>query len=129
MFYTHHFAAAITLISISDALVVQPAQLIDASQSVALPLQFSAVATSASALLPTSSGFSVPNATFISTSNQYNDSAIRSYCDAKMYGAPSLPSCLDVYTQLNENDTYAEFGDRTRGVYEYPLPYRFTSSK
>ena len=53
----------------------------------------------------------------------------RTICDAKTYGIPNIPSCLNVYEQMTDDDTKAQFGDRTKGLWRYPLPYRFTSGE
>lgn len=48
-------------------------------------------------------------------------------CDDDMYGQPSVESCEDAFKQMSDDHAWLEFGDRTRGRYDVPLPYRYTS--
>ena len=116
--------AAITLIHTIEALATQPAQALnkpDLTLLVPRPLS-----SAPSTLQITTSSQS--NATFNSSSNAY-DHFQRMDCSAAMYGVPKISSCLDVYKGMTDSDKLSEFGDRTRGVFEYPLPYRLTSSE
>lgn len=61
---------------------------------------------------------------FISEFGAYNT---LSACDASIYGVPNVKSCLEVYRTLSSDTKLVEFGERTAGKFQYPLPYRFTS--
>lgn len=131
MFYNRHTVTTVTLfISTINALAILPAQLLNSpSLSLARPLQLNGVATTGTPLQSSSSpstpstGTSNVNLT-ASTRNQ-----ISTNCDENLYGQPIVKSCLNVYTKLSDDDTVVEFGDRTRGIYDYPLPYRFISGQ
>lgn len=87
------------------------------------------------------SGLSKPLPSFSSIASPQNITAnvllngtaisnmIHTNCDENLYGSPIVKSCLDVYTQISDDDTVREFGDRTKGYFKYALPYRITSSQ
>jgi hypothetical protein len=56
-------------------------------------------------------------------------SSIVSNCDANLYGRPPLWSCQEAYRHMSNDDSLAEFGDRARRNYDYPLPIRFTGGQ
>ena len=114
------FAVTLLIYTI-EASAIQPAQALNrANPSLLLPRPLS---TAPSALQVTTS--SQPNVTYNSSSNAFE----RMDCDAAVYGVPRISSCLEVYRSMSDDDELCEFGDRTRGVFQYPLPYRLTSSK
>ena len=107
-----------------NALVLQPAGSLNSPHiSLLVPQPLS---TGAATLQVVASAQN--NATYNSTNNLLSHTQ-RSDCNAAMYGVPTISSCLDVYRQMTDNDKTSEFGDRTRGVFEYPLPYRLTSGQ
>jgi len=124
MSYLRHTIATFFLFSTIDALAIQPAQLIDnPSLSLALPLQFSTVPSA-----PQNTAFPQANTTYNSTIHDFDHDS-RTECNAKYYGVPAISSCLEVYRQMTDSDKLVEFGDRSRGVFDYALPYRLTSGQ
>ena len=123
---THACRILIAFLSLSviDALVIQPAQSLNKPVKTLLVPQ--PLSTGAGSLQV--AAFGQTNAIYNSTSN-LSGRVKRSDCNAAMYGVPTISSCLDVYKQMMDNDKLCEFGDRTRGVFEYPLPYRLTSGQ
>ena len=111
-------------LSVIDALVIQPAQNLNRPDTTFLVPQ--PLSTGAGSLQVTA--FAQTNATYNATAN-LSGRVKRSDCNAAMYGTPTISSCLDVYKQMMDDDKLSEFGDRTRGVFEYPLPYRLTSGQ
>lgn len=131
MSHNRHVVATVTLlISTFSALAILPAQLLNSPNlSIPGPLQSSTAATTGSPL-PSWSSTSAPtngSSNFNSTASTNNHILVN--CDENLYGQPIVKSCLNVYTQLSDDDTIVEFGDRTRGIYDYPLPYRFISGQ
>lgn len=131
MYYNRRVVALVTLlISTIKAIAVLPAQLLNSpSLSVARPLHFSAVASTGSPLPSSFSTSASSNGTPKSNLSASTKNRISTYCDENLYGQPIVKSCLNVYTQLSDDDTVVEFGDRTQGIYAYPLPYRFISGQ
>lgn len=112
------------LVPVLDALAIQPAQAINQPNLNLLVPQ--PLSTGSSALqVKTSSQL---NAAFNASSKAFFRGE-RTDCNAAFYGVPAISSCLDVYKQMTDSDKVSVFGDRTRGIFEYPLPYRFTSSQ
>lgn len=70
----------------------------------------------------------IPSSPLASPSEGVNASygSIVSHCDADLYGRPAVWSCQEAYRHMSNDDSLAEFGDRARRHYDYPLPIRFT---
>jgi hypothetical protein len=131
MFYNCHIGATVAfLISTTNALVLSPAQLANnPSLILPRPLQYSAVATTGSPLPSSSSTAATSNSPSNVNLTASTNNRIHTNCDENIYGEPIVKSCLNVYTQLSDDDKVVEFGDRTKGIYDYPLPYRFISGQ
>ena len=124
MSYTTHTIVSFLLVSALDALLIQPAQSLNSPVlNLSPPLQYStgpsAPQTTASPQLNSSL-----NLFYSVDSNE-----IRTECNSEYYGVPLIASCLDVYRQMTDSDKISEFGDRTKGVFDYALPYRLSSSQ
>lgn len=131
MFYNHYIGAIVAFsISTINALALLPAQLANnPSLNLAHPLQFSAVATTGFPLPSSSSAGATSNNPSNVNLTASTNNRIHTNCDGNIYGEPIVKSCLNVYTQLSDDDKVVEFGDRTKGIYDYPLPYRFISGQ
>lgn len=101
MFFTHLVVAVSCLVLSAFAIAIQP-PLVSSNPTLSSPLA-----------LP-SDGI---NASY---------GSIVSKCDADRYGRPSVWSCQEAYRHMSDDDRLAEFGDRARRHYDYPLPIRFT---
>ena len=114
MFLVGKSLAFVFMVSGINASVIQPAQVVDNA------------VIGASQTTTSSQPSSTSNSESVSGGSQRFQ---RSDCNAAMYGTPGISSCLDVYKQMTDSDKESVFGDRTRGVFDYPLPYRLSSGK
>lgn len=124
MLCMYKIVAAFSFFSIIDALAIRRAQILSRpSLSLSQPLPFS---SAPSALQVTT----LPRQNItLNATNDERENVVRSDCNEAMYGKPAVSSCLNVYRQMTDSDTLSDFGDRTRGVFTYPLPYRLSSGQ
>ena len=75
-----------------------------------------------------SSGLQLANVALNATTSQ-SGTEPHTECNAEYYGEPTIPSCLEVYRQMTDSDKVSVFGDRTKGMFKYPLPHRLSSGQ
>lgn len=112
------------LIASSLVIDISPKQALSyAGSGSATPLTYGTGSTTRLPIqLETSSAVHSANTSILSV----NNNGI-SDCDGGVYGAPSVVSCEDAIKQMSDDHAWVDFGDRTRGTFDVPLPYRYTS--
>ena len=127
MVHMYRIVTTLLLIPLSKALAIQPA--LQIANDPSLSIWQAALVTTVANSVPTQPSIaSLPNATYNLTAALSGDKKL-SACNVVLYGVPEIPSCLDVYKQMSDDDNLADFQDRSRGYSEYPLPYRWTSGE